>query len=251
MYKLYKYREIYSDIKRDILTNHYRAGTLLPTQEFFADKYNVSRITLKKALTLLENEGLIFSKQGSGTYIRSKIDNSTGELLPLDLPVGVTYSHRDQSIKSRLLFFDARLPSKEEQQHLLLNKTDPVYEFKRVRLVNKEIYSYEHVVMPVYIAPLTEEILQESVYDYLGSEVKLQLVDARRIVFADYATEEISNALNIAIDSPILVIEQIAYDQKGRAFEFSKSYFLSKKSKFVLDIHLKKESALPDKKYEL
>ena len=47
VYKLYKYREIYADIKRDILTNHYRAGTLLPTQEFFAEKYNVSRITLK------------------------------------------------------------------------------------------------------------------------------------------------------------------------------------------------------------
>ena len=47
VYKLYKYREIYSDIKRDILTNHYRAGTLLPTQEFFAEKYDVIRITLK------------------------------------------------------------------------------------------------------------------------------------------------------------------------------------------------------------
>ncbi|MBA5270733.1 GntR family transcriptional regulator [Enterococcus hirae] len=237
---MYKYREIYSDIKRDILTNHYRAGTLLPTQEFFAEKYNVSRITLKKALTLLENDGLIFSKQGSGTYIRPNIDNSTSELLPLDLPVGVTYSHRDQSIESHLLFFDARLPYKEEQQYLLLNKTDPVYEFKRVRLINKEIYSYEHVVMPVYIASLTEEILQGSIYDYLGKEVKLQLVDARRILFADYATEEISNALNIDLDSPILVIEQIGYDQKGRPFEFSKSYFLPEKSKFVLDIHLKK-----------
>lgn len=240
VYKLYKYREIYSDIKRDILTNHYRAGTLLPTQEFFAEKYDVSRITLKKALSLLENEGLIFSKQGSGTYVRPTIENNTSELLPLDLPVGVTYSHRDQEIKSNILFFDARLPTEEEQQNLSLNKTDPVYEFKRVRLLNGQYYSFEHVVMPVAIAPITEEILQGSVYDYLGHEAKLQLVDARRIVYADQANEEVSASLGIKKNDAVLVIEQIGYDQKGRAFEFSKSYFISNQSKFVLDVHLKK-----------
>lgn len=105
---MYKYYEIYSDIKRNILTNHYRAGTLLPTQEFFSEKYGVSRITLKKALNLLEDDGLIFSKQGSGTYVRSKIENSNSEILPLDLPIGVTYSHRDQKISSKILSFDAR-----------------------------------------------------------------------------------------------------------------------------------------------
>ncbi|NHI99911.1 GntR family transcriptional regulator [Lactococcus garvieae] len=236
---MYKYREIYADIKRDILTNHYRAGTLLPTQEFFAEKYNVSRITLKKSLTLLENEGLIFSKQGSGTYIRPRVEETT-ELLPLDLPIGVTYSHRDQEIKSKILFFDARLPSTEEQKHLLLNKTDPVYEFKRLRILNGKAYSFEHVVMPSYIAPITEEILEGSVYDYLGQEAKLQLVDAKRVIYADQATEEVSTNLEIDYKSPVLVIEQTAYDQKGHAFEFSKSYFISNQTKFALDIHLKK-----------
>lgn len=240
VYKLYKYREIYSDIKRDILTNHYRAGTLLPTQEFFSEKYNVSRITLKKALSLLENDGLIFSKQGSGTYVRQMIDNDAIELLPLDLPIGVTYSHRDQKIKSKILFFDARLPTEDEQHHLLLNKNDPVYEFKRLRILNDQNYSFEHVIMPTAIAPISEEVLKGSVYDFLGHEAKIQLIDARRIVYADQANDEIASALAIDVGSPVLVIEQIGYDQRGRAFEFSKSYFISNKSKFVLDVHLTK-----------
>jgi len=238
---LYKYREIYSDIKRDILTNHYRAGTLLPTQEFFSEKYDVSRITLKKALNLLENDGLIFSKQGSGTFIRPQIENRDSELLPLDLPVGVTYSHRDQKISSKILSFDARLPEKEEQHHLGITSSDPVYQFKRVRSINEQIYSLEHVVMPTQVAPLNEEILQGSVYDYLGHVAKLQLTDARRIIYADQATQEISDSLEIENGSPVLVIEQVAYDQKGSAFEFSKSYFISNKSKFSLDIHLNRK----------
>ncbi|MGK0551394.1 GntR family transcriptional regulator [Enterococcus faecalis] len=237
---MYKYREIYSDIKRDILTNHYRAGTLLPTQEFFSEKYGVSRITLKKALILLENEGLIFSKQGSGTYVRQKIENNGSELLPLDLPIGTTYSHRDQKISNRILYFDAGLPSPEAQQQLNLKANEPIYEFKRVRAINHKVYSFEHVMMPVHIAPLDISILEGSVYDYLGQHVKLQLVDARRIVYAQPATQELSEVLKIDLGAPVFVIEQIGYDQKGRAFEFSRSYFISSQTKFVLDVHLKK-----------
>lgn len=238
MDKLYKYHDIYSDIKRDILTNHYRAGTLLPTQDFFAKKYDVSRITLKKALNLLENEGLIFSKQGSGTYVRKQIDKDSSDLLPLDLPIGTTYSHRDQKITNNVLYFDARLPEKKEQENLGIKASSPVYEFKRVRSINDQLYSYEHTVMPAYIAPLDKTILQESVYHYLGTKAKLQLTDARRTVYAEEASEEASQALQITTGKPVLVIEQVAYDQKGRAFEFSKSVFKSSQSKFILDIHM-------------
>ncbi|MDN6626062.1 MAG: GntR family transcriptional regulator [Pisciglobus halotolerans] len=234
---MYRYREIYSDIKRNILTNHYRAGTLLPTQEVLSAKYEVFRITLKKALNLLEDEGLVYSKRGSGTYIRSRKENASEELLPLDLPVGVTYTHRDQKITSNILHFNARLPTEEEKTDLSIGSNEPVYEFKRVRTLNDNIYSYEHAVMPVSIASLNEEILKGSVYDYLGSYAKLRLTDSRRVVYAKEADNEISNALNIKIGSPVLVIEQVAYDQTGRAFESSKSYFIGTQSKFVLDTH--------------
>lgn len=237
---MYKYRQIYSDIKKNILTNHYRAGALLPTQEFFSKKYDVSRITLKKALELLEKEGLIFSKQGSGTYVRKQIGDPSDELLPLDLPIGTTHTHRDQEIKSKILHFSARLPNEEEQINLSINSNEPVYEYKRVRIINNKIYSFEHTIMPVSIVALDEKVLSSSVYDYLGREVQLQLTDARRVIFAEKANKEISNALKIEENDPVLTIEQVAYDQNGHAFEFSKSSFQYNKTKFVLDIHLKK-----------
>lgn len=237
MTDMYRYREIYSDIRKDILTNHYRSGQPLPTQEELIAKYNVSRLTLKKALQLLSNEGLIYSKQGAGTYVRVRLGDATDEMLPLDSPVGVVYSHRDQDIKSKILHFDARLPDETEQRNLNINKTQPVYEIKRVRFINQEYYSYEHTLMPTEIAPLDKEILKGSLYDYLGSVAKLHLTDARRIVYAQGASPEVAAALNIAPNSPVLVIEQTAYDQTGRPFEYSKSYFINDHSKFVLDVH--------------
>ncbi|MHC9532171.1 GntR family transcriptional regulator [Dellaglioa sp. L3N] len=237
---MYRYREIYSDIKRDILTNHYRAGALLPTQEILTEKYEVSRLTLKKSLNLLSDEGLIYSKQGSGTYVRPRMDSQSAETLPLDLPIGVTYSHRDQKITSKLLYFNARLPTELEQKNLQILSNDPVYEIKRIRLINHQVYSFEHSVMPVAIAPIDEKILAGSVYDYLGSHANLQLTDARRVVYAEPANAETSQALEVSVNSPIFVIDQIAYDQKGRAFEYSTSRFVSDHNKFVLDVHLNK-----------
>ncbi|GEO57764.1 GntR family transcriptional regulator [Companilactobacillus bobalius] len=233
---MYRYKEIYSDIKNNILTNHYRAGKPLPTQEILSEKYDVSRLTLKKALNLLLDEGLIVSRQGSGTYVRNRPLKKSDELLPLDMPIGVTYSHRDQKVTSKVIDFGARLPTEEESKNLSIKRNEPVYEIKRERFVNEKTYSYEHTIMPTSIVPLDEKIVAGSIYDFLG-EHKVAMTDARRIVYAQGADEEIAQGLNIKVNDPVLTIEQIVFDQDGRAFEYSHSSFLSEKSKFVFDVH--------------
>lgn len=233
---LYLYWEVYSDIKKDILTNHYRAGKPLPTQETLAKTYQTSRLTIKKALRILQDEGLIYSKQGSGSYVRARATDDDKELLPLDAPIGVTYSHRDQKITSKLLYFDARLPNETEQKNLVIKGNEPIYDIKRVRLVNGHYYSLEHTTMPTHIAPLDRKILKGSIYDYLGS-IGIQLTDARRVLYATEADEETADALHIKQGSPVLVIEQTAYDQKGHAFEYSVSSFIRDHSRFVLNVH--------------
>lgn len=234
---MYRYKEVYSDIKKDILRNHYRAGTLMPTQDELAEKYNISRITLRKSLNLLIEEGLIHTRQGSGTFVRAQLDDNSPELLPLDLPIGTTFSHRDQKITSKILFFGARLPNEQEQTNLKIKDNEPVYEIKRVRLRDNKIYSYEHTIMPTRIAPLNESILKGSIYGYLGGELKIFMTDARRVIYAESASEESAKALNVDKKASLLVIEQIAYDQKGEAFEYSKSRFDENHSKFVIDVH--------------
>lgn len=234
---MYRYKEIYSDIKREILRNHYRAGTAMPTQETLSEKYKVSRLTLRKALKMLSDEGLIHSQQGSGTIVRSRMSAGSEELLPLDLPIGTTYTHRDQAITSKIIFFGARLPTATEQSNLRIAASEPVYEIKRARYRDGKHYSYEHTIMPTRIAPLDESILAGSIYGYLGGKKNIFMTDARRVVYAQGASEESGTALGVKIYTPLLVIEQIAYDQKGEAFEYSTSSFVEDHSKFVVDVH--------------
>lgn len=59
-------------LKSEINGNSWHVGDLLPSSEL-AVRYNVSRNTLRKALSLLEGEGIIHRKHGSGTYIQKRI----------------------------------------------------------------------------------------------------------------------------------------------------------------------------------
>ena len=234
----YRYQDIYSKIKKSIETNHYRAGKLLPTQEQLANEFNVSRVTIKKALNCLEKENLIYTKQGSGTYVKPRLDKfPDNETLPLDYPVGVTYSHRDAKIKNQILKFDARMTSKKEKSALELKDSDPVYDIRRLRFINDKVYSLEHTIIPTKIAPIDTKILKGSLYDYLGKR-GLKITDAHRIIQALNATQEEAELLKIKKNTAILSINQVCYDQKARPFELSHSIFIGSQSKFGLDVHL-------------
>ncbi|HIZ54208.1 MAG TPA: GntR family transcriptional regulator [Candidatus Enterococcus avicola] len=234
---MHKYQEVYTDIKRDILTNHYRAGHKFPTQEELTTKYGISRVTLKKVLNLLTDEGLIYSKQGSGTFVRQQMDEIAGGIMPLNSPIGTTYSHRGRKVTSKLWTFNARLPDEQEQKKLRIENNEPVYEIKRTRYIDGKTYSYEQTVMPTSIAPLSEDIANNSIYGYLGDKAKIFMTDARRVVFASSADKNTAKGLGISVGDPILVIKQTTYDQNGTAFEVSRSAFLADVAQFNVDAH--------------
>lgn len=80
-----KYQKIYEDIKSKILNNDFKVGDQLPTEKDFIVKYDVSRITTKRAMDLLVNEDFIERIPGKGTFVinREVIEN---ENLNINLP---------------------------------------------------------------------------------------------------------------------------------------------------------------------
>ena len=65
-----KYEIIAVDIREDILNGIYKPNERLPFEKEICDKYDVSKMTVKKALDLLVSEGLIVKRRGSGTFIK-------------------------------------------------------------------------------------------------------------------------------------------------------------------------------------
>jgi len=68
------YFQFYLKIKNDILLGEIEPGSRMPNIEALHEQYAVSHATVRRALTLLENEGLIIKKRGLGIIVRDQVD---------------------------------------------------------------------------------------------------------------------------------------------------------------------------------
>ena len=68
------YLQVEADIKNRILSKQYMPGDKLPTENELSDQYNVSKITIRKAIQNLSDEGYVNKVQGKGTFINFKKD---------------------------------------------------------------------------------------------------------------------------------------------------------------------------------
>src|SRR5699024_7470954 len=66
------YQQVANKIKTDIISNDARDGEAIPTETKLAEMYEVSRVTVRRAVKILIEEGLIYSVHGSGTYVSGK-----------------------------------------------------------------------------------------------------------------------------------------------------------------------------------
>ena len=131
------YRSVMSDIKQKILANQY-PGMKLPDERSLSASYKVSRSSIKRALGVLAQQGIIFKKRGSGTFINPLYLKNRSLFRYEGSNLGVTdsfkFGDKKQSIK--LMDYQVIPASKDLQQDLFLEDNDFVYKVKRLRLID-------------------------------------------------------------------------------------------------------------------
>lgn len=242
IYMAYKYKEIANELRKQIKSGKYAPGAAIPDQNQIAQNFNTTRITVHKALQLLMVEGMVYSKRGSGTYVRkdytNEHSNNYGNVSPIDKPFGATKTNQGKAVTSKVLELSARIPTREEADKLIIPPTEPVYVIQRVRYVNGKVFAYEHTIMPTSITTLTKDILEKSIYGHLQSK-GLQIEGTHRIVRADKASQsDVENGIAHQLGEPVLVINQLSYLDDGQPFEIAESRFPYEDSQLTADITL-------------
>ena len=182
-----KYKDIAKVIRERILNGTYPTGESLPEQVKLSKEFKTSRMTIQKALDLLGYEGLIYSKQGKGTFVKSNADSLSKLDTSINQYVGTTELFKNKaSVSSKIIKNELRLPSSKEQDKLQLDRTDAVYDVIRVRYLDEAPYCIEHSIMPTKIlGNLTDGVLKKSIYYYLEQQLNLKIGAAYRKISAD------------------------------------------------------------------
>ena len=133
-----KYETIADDLKARIDSGDLQPGDRLPTVIQLCDFYNASKVTVRHALEILSDEGLVSSRRGSGTYVR-RVDDLSGDAMLsngwLRYEQGFTAENPGKEVSSDIYAFEVLSPPKDIAGYLDIGPDDFTYYTERVRKV--------------------------------------------------------------------------------------------------------------------
>ncbi|MGM9904600.1 hypothetical protein A5844_000975 [Enterococcus sp. 10A9_DIV0425] len=216
------YHDIAADLRSKINHGYYEKEKKLPKQAELATLYHTSRVTIQKALNILQLEGIIYGKKGTGTFINdsySTFDYNAKINRGLTRRLGET-----GKISSKIISFAIIYPDEKEQEQLKIKSNQKIYDIVRLRLFNDIPFVLEYTIMPLHVIPgVTEEVLTSSVYGYITNQLHSTIGTSVRRIKADRADKYDQKYLACSAADPILEVEQTVYLGDGTPFEFSQS----------------------------
>ncbi|MEG1757966.1 MAG: GntR family transcriptional regulator [Oscillospiraceae bacterium] len=203
---------------KEILSAQIRSGIIksgekIMTEMELTEEYSVSRITARRAVTELVNEGLLTRRQGKGTFAKGqKINERIMEnrsFTELVLENGMVPSTKLISIS---------LQPADENDIALLKVTpgDKVLYFQRIRYIDDKPVMIENNFFPKKYSPLIQHDLEkESVYSLLVSEFGVNLLRPTKTIEIAHVTESESKYLNCKKGDPVILVRELIFDENG------------------------------------
>lgn len=231
-----KYHRIFLLIKDGIERGQLPPGAKLPGEFTLAERHQVSRITVRRAMAALVEEGLITRRAGVGTVVAHRALEATQIIADVSnlLPNFVRMSN-ESSI--RLLEFAYRPASTVIAARLKLPPRERVQFSVRVRSMKDQPFSYLITHVPASIAQNYDENALATTSLFMLLERSGVRVDhATQTISATLATEEIAQALGVSVGAPLIVLERVVFDQEGRGVEHLEAFYRPDRYQIQVDL---------------
>lgn len=217
-------RVLRSAIERHVLS----PDEALPPERDLAEAYNVSRVTVRKALDGLVHARLLTRRQGAGTFVAARVEKNFASISSFSEDM----LSRGRQPHSEWIARSEGTVMPEEALALGLSPGSPVYRLSRIRYADSESMALEHATVPKDSLESIEAV-GESLYDALGSSRPVRVLQRLRAVLF---TPEQAELLGIEAGSPGLEIERRGFAADGRTVEFTKSYYRGDAYDFVAEL---------------
>lgn len=232
-----RYHDIANTLRTRIAEGKYSHASVLPSESDMSKQFGASRVTVRRALEVLRDEGLITSRQGLGwTLVAGPMPQSLGRLGTIEeqlLASGV------RSARQIIDFAFEKAPKRIAQ---LLN-TEQVLRVKRVNLADEEPFAVVTVWCSMSLGRKLSrrDVEQSSFYELIDVPLK----GATQTIGADAATASEAKLLGIKAGSPVLRCERTTRDVKGNVVLYSQHVFPAHRTTFVVDLPSVAQSIAP------
>lgn len=230
------YFQIYELLKESIDSKEWKPGDFIPSERILSENFNVSRITIRKALDTLMLEGYIKKIQGKGvTVCEPKIEERI-----LDRLIGTFQDLQEKGfkIKTKLLSFSIVKPNEIVKSKLNLGDNDNVLRIERLRFVNKESFHYSKIYVPEKLFKNFDKnlLIDKSLYSIILENYNYKIDKINKRIEASVASEDDSKLLKIKIGTPVLFFENLTFSENDMPIEYSVNKIRGDMAKFEVEV---------------
>lgn len=230
------YQRLRDQLADQIANNRWRPGEAIPTEAALSAEYQLSTGTVRKAIDALVSEGILERQQGRGTFIRrAQFQSSLFRFFRFQ-----TVSGERQVPESRILSIEPVAAPSAVAQALGLPVDAPVIRIVRVRLLDVKPVLAEEIWLPRqrFQALLKIDLSREGPLLYpIYEEVCGQVVaSAEETLTAESVNDVHARLLQVAVNSPVIVIERLARDYAGSPLEWRRSRGHAEHFRYSVDI---------------
>lgn len=230
------YQRLRDQLAEQIANNRWRPGEAIPTEAALSAEYQLSTGTVRKAIDALVSEGILERQQGRGTFIRrAQFQSSLFRFFRFQ-----TVSGERQVPESRILSIEPVAAPSAVAQALGLPADAPVIRIVRVRLLDVKPVLAEEIWLPRqrFQALLEIDLSREGPLLYpIYEEVCGQVVaSAEETLTAEAVNDVQARLLQVAVNSPVIVIERLARDYAGNPLEWRRSRGHAEHFRYRVDI---------------
>lgn len=211
---------------REIAAGRYPDGSRLPTERKMAESLGVAVGTLRRALAILEERGLLKRVQGSGNYVQAQTEvQSVYEFFRLELLNGGGLPTADILEIQRL---------KKPAYVADIGPGTLAHRIRRLRYLDETPVEVEEIWLDARFTDwIMQDELRDSLYYYYKEKLGIVIASITDTIGVATVPDWAPDAFGVAAGEPCGMVERISYDQSGEAVEFSRNWFNHKVCRYT------------------
>ena len=227
----YQLKEI---LRSWITSGKFDSDGCFPPERKLQERYGISRMTVRRALAELVNEGFLIREQGRGSFVvKTRMQEQLRHLTSFTEDT----EQRGLSSEAKVLDFQITVDT-EVAEEMGISEDEELIRLQRIRMVEGEPLALQTSFIRHNLCPgLVEQgLLGESLYKTLEAGYGLRLGRARQTFEAKPADEYEAGLLGIDVGQSVLVLERLTYLHNGTPIEYVRSTYRGDRYRFTVEL---------------